>query len=449
MRYLFLINCIVGILFFVCYAYQLAYVAVAFVKKPKPHKKQVLHKFAVLISARNEEAVIADLISSIKSQTYPSHLITTFVVADNCTDKTAQIARKAGAVVYERQNRENIGKGYALDFLINKIFESRSDDAFDAFFIFDADNILDPNYILEMNKTYSDGYKIITSYRNSKNFGDNWISAGYALWFLREAKYLNYSRHLLGTSCAVSGTGFMFDRSIIESSSDKKKGWKYHLLTEDIEFTASNIINGEKIGYCDEAHFYDEQPTKFKESWNQRMRWAKGYLQVFANYGKELTRGIFRNRKDKRPKNNFSCLDMSMTIMPALILSSFVIIADFIGSLVNLFYYHDIRDAIALMAMPLINASLIVFIVGIITTITEWNNIHTTPLKKILYSLTFPMFMITYIPIAISSLFAKVDWKPIRHEKSVTISEIKSCGQNGSENKKSTIDRYHAANTEL
>ena len=136
-------------------------------------------------------------------------------MADNCTDKTADCARQAGAVVWERFNKEEVGKGYALDFLLNQIKKTYPDDPFDGYFVFDADNLLDENYVAEMNKTFSDGHEIITSYRNSKNFGDNWISAGYGLMFLREAKYLNNSRMLLNTSCAVSGTGFMFSRRII------------------------------------------------------------------------------------------------------------------------------------------------------------------------------------------------------------------------------------------
>ena len=132
-----------------------------------------------------------------------------------------------------------------------------------------------------MNRTFCDGYDIITSYRDSKNYGSNWISAGYALWFLRETRYLNHARFLLGTSCAVSGTGFFFSQRILE----KNGGWPFHLLTEDIEFTVHNIINGEKVGFCSKAVLYDEQPVSFRQSCRQRMRWAKGYIQVFQKYG--------------------------------------------------------------------------------------------------------------------------------------------------------------------
>lgn len=172
-----------------------------------------------------------------------------------------------------------------MEYLLDQM--ERNNERFDGYFVFDADNVLDQNYILEMNKTFSDGYDIITSYRNSKNFGDNWISAGYAIWFLWESEYLNRGRMLLGTSCAVSGTGFFFSRRIIE----KYDGWKFFLLTEDIQFTVDNVLSGEKIGYCRNAVLYDEQPIKFKQSFRQRLRWAKGFFQVFRQYGGNLMKG--------------------------------------------------------------------------------------------------------------------------------------------------------------
>ncbi|MBQ7332335.1 MAG: glycosyltransferase, partial [Opitutales bacterium] len=240
------INMVLGVIFLVCYLYQFFYIAVPFFVKDKPHKPTVPHRFGVLISARNEENVLPLLLQSLNKQTYAREHFTVFVIADNCTDKTAAVARENGAVVYERFNKEQVGKGYALDFLYEKIVADYGDTHFDAYVVFDADNVLDPHYLEEMNKTFSDGYEVITSYRNSKNYGDNWIAAGYALWFLRESEYLNHARMLLGTSCAVSGTGFMFASKIIREVG----GWKFFLLTEDIEFTVYNVVRGRKIGYA-------------------------------------------------------------------------------------------------------------------------------------------------------------------------------------------------------
>lgn len=408
------INYIISVIFMVCYTYQLFYIVVPYIKRKKPHKQAVLHKYAVLISARNEQSVITQLIDSINNQDYPSELITIFVVADNCTDKTAEMAQNSGAIVYERFNNQQVGKGYALNYLFEQIKNDYVNENFDAYLILDADNLLSENYITEMNKTFSDGYNILTSYRNSKNYDSNWISAGYALWFLREAKYLNQARMLLNTSCAVSGTGFMFSRQIL----DKMGGWNFFTLTEDIEFTVYNIVNGEKIGYCGTAVLYDEQPVKFSQSWHQRLRWAKGYLQVFRKYGFKLIGGIIT-------KFSFSCFDITMTIMPAIVLSIVAMLANLITIIFGIVSGDNILIVFQSLFEAISNGYLLMFLVGMITTISEWKQIHTTAFKKILYMFTFPLFMFTYIPIAVTALFKKVEWKPIEHNHAKTLEEVR------------------------
>lgn len=411
-----LINFIIATVFFVCYSYQFAYILVPYLKKEKPHKPAELHRYAVLISARNEELVIGNLLDSISAQDYPSSLVRVFVVADNCTDKTAKVARAHGAIVYERFNDKLVGNGYALEYLLDRIGEEYG-DVFDAYMVFDADNLLSEDYISRMNETFSDGYRIITSYRNSKNYGDNWISAGYALWFLREAKYLNNARYLLGTSCAVSGTGFMFSREILKSCG----GWPFHLLVEDIEFTIHNIVSGEKVGYCPRAVLYDEQPTKFSQSWKQRMRWARGYIQILRKYGGRLLHGIFAKR-------SFSCFDMTMNIAPAVILSFLGIIINVGAAVYSVLNGGGTDVLLQSFGQLILNTCLMMFIIGAITTISEWKNIYCSTPKKILYAFTFPLFMLTYLPICIVALFRPVKWEPIVHDRVRTLREVRGEG---------------------
>lgn len=407
------INQIIAGLFFLCYFYQLIYIFAAIFKKIPAYQNVSYHRFAILISARNEEAVIAHLIESIKSQDYPAQLISIFVVADNCTDHTAAAAKKAGAIVYERENRLKIGKGYALQYLLAQI-EHDYGDLFDGFFVFDADNLLMPDYISQMNKTFSSGYSIVTSYRNSKNFGSNWISAGYALWFMRESKYLNQARMALGTSCAVSGTGFLFSKEILK----KCGGWEFFLLTEDIEFTVHNVIMQEKIGYCPKAELFDEQPVHFSQSWNQRLRWAKGYLQVYKKYGTRLFRGIFR-------KNGFACFDMTMATMPAIVLSVVATVLNLSLLIRRFLLGQTILPAILSGLSSILISYFFLYLLGLITLITEWKKIHTSATKKILYSFTFPVFMMTYIPISFTALFKRVTWKPIEHKVAISLEEMR------------------------
>lgn len=161
-----------------------------------------------------------------------------------------------------------------------------------------------------MNATFDSGhFAALTSYRNSKNFGANWISAGYGLWFLREARFLNFPRMLLGTNCAISGTGFLVSGEVIRENG----GWPFHLLTEDIEFSVNCAIEGKVIGYCDKAVIYDEQPVKFGQSWTQRLRWSKGFYQVDWHYSWGLIKGLFQGGR-----KSFSCYDIFMTVAPGM-----------------------------------------------------------------------------------------------------------------------------------
>lgn len=416
MKAIIFFNCVISVVFTLCYAYQFFYIFVGLLKKPKKFEASTQHRFAVVVSARNESSVIGNLIASIRSQNYPRELVDIFIIADNCTDNTAEIARSAGAIVYERFNKEQVGKGYALDRMFNIIETEYADKNYEGYIIFDADNVLDPNYIAEMNKVFDNGYRIITSYRNSKNYDTNWITAGYSLWFLREAKYLNNARMQLGTSCAISGTGFLVSADVIRENN----GWIHHLLTEDIEFTTDSIIHGEKIGYCADAILYDEQPTKFSQSYTQRLRWAKGFYQVFKNYGAKLVKGVF--------KGSFSCFDMLMTIMPAMLLTLISIAINIIAIPIGIANHSDeLMTLVSLLVKTVANFYGMFFLLGLITTITEAEQIHCSKPKRILYLFTFPLFMLTYVPIAIVALFRKIEWKPINHSVSKSLTEI--CGE--------------------
>ncbi len=404
-------NLVIAILFYVCYVYQLAYIPIAWFMKERPHKQSKRNRIAVLIAARNEKIVIGKLIESIRSQDYPAELIDIYVCADNCTDDTAEIARSLGAEVFERNDLNNIGKGYALNFMLKNLMSDKF-PAYDSFLVLDADNILRPNYITEINRTFSDGYEIVTSYRNSKNYGDNWISAGYGLWFMRESKYLNEPRMKLGTSCAVSGTGFMFSRKVIEKYGE----WNFFTLTEDIEFTVCNVIDGEKVGFASKAELFDEQPTTFAQSYRQRLRWSRGYYQVFGRHGGRLIKGLLNG--------SFACYDMAMIIMPAAILSALCVVINLAYALMGFILHPDWLAFGASIVSTLLSMMSAIFFVGVITTITEWKHIHCSTIKKIMYMFTFPIFMSTYLPIAIVAIFKNPSWQPIHHNKCMGLDDI-------------------------
>ena len=304
-----IINICLGIIFLLCYLYQVIYIFIAYAKKPPVLQNAAPHRIAVIIAARNESAVIHNLLESLKAQDYPREFYDIFVVADNCTDNTADIAKNHGAIVYERFNDKEKGKGYAVDYLIKSIWRDYG-EIYDAFTVFDADNVVNPNYLTEMNKTFSLGYDVVTSYRNASNYGASWRAAGQGMYFLRDSRVLNLARMRIGSNTFVAGTGFLFSREIAK----RYGGWPFHCLTEDGEFTMHNAVHGTKCGYCNSAMFYDEQAVKVKDSWNQQLRWCKGGLQSFAIHRKGLTKNLFSSKF-------IACYDMLMSIAPAYIIS--------------------------------------------------------------------------------------------------------------------------------
>ena len=406
--------------FSLCYLYQVFFVIFELFKRKKQRtntEPEKMHTFGVIICARNEQSVIGGLIDSIKRQNYPSELVDIFVVADNCCDYTAKYAEASGATVFERNNQSLVGKGYALDFAFKTLFEQGIKH--DAYLIFDADNLVDRDFIKEMNLKLCDGYKVLTSYRNSKNFGTNWITSGYSLSFIREAAYLNKAREDLKLSCAISGTGFCVKREIIE----KNGGWKHHLLTEDIEFTVDSVIQGEKFGISEKSVLFDEQPVTFKSSWNQRMRWAKGFYQILGMYGGKLLKRVFTG--------SFTCYDFFMTLFPASAYTVYCLIKAIAECIYGFVAFSGDLNGFRLAfncLWPIISCFgimyLIFFAMGLITMITEHKVIRATKGQKIRSVFTYPLFMLTYCPIAIVAIFKKVEWKPIPHNVNSTIDDL-------------------------
>lgn len=416
-------NFLIGLFFFLAYFYQFIYLIIAGIKgSVHIGEAKKNHRYAFVIAAHNEESVIAQLVESIKAQDYPSELIDTYVVADACTDATAERAREAGAIVYERNDLARKGKSWVLDYCFDRILNEQG-DIYEAFFVFDADNLLSTTYVKEMNKVFDAGYLVSTSYRNSKNFDSSWVSAAMATWFLREAKFLNNPRMMCGTSAAISGSGWMVSSSIVKGM----HGWDFHTLTEDIQFSTFCASNGIQIAYAP-AEFFDEQPITFSASWTQRMRWTKGFYEVFFSYVGDLLHGMHGERR------RFGSYDMLMTIAPGnfLTLASVFVNALYliIGSLSRGYLATNTELSMCLGSLVMTFASMYLtfFILAIVTTISEYKHIkcHNDRRWRIITNLfTFPLFMMTYIPINVAALFMKVEWVPTKHTVAITMDDIK------------------------
>lgn len=235
--------------------------------KEKPLLIDKKHRFIIALPANNEETVIGNLIKSLKMQDYDKDLFDIYVIADNCTDNTAKIARENGAIVYERFDETKKTKGYALNWFLSKMKVKKDD--YDALLVFDADNIVDKNFLNVMNKKLCQGEVLVQGYRDIKNPTDTWVSGGYAIFYWTMNRLYHLARYNMGLSPLINGTAFMVKWDMLID-----EGWNTKTLTEDIEFALINISKGVKLGWAKDAIVYDEQPLTFKQSWKQRERWS-------------------------------------------------------------------------------------------------------------------------------------------------------------------------------
>ncbi|KRU24475.1 glycosyl transferase family 2 protein [Clostridium sporogenes] len=261
-------------------------------------------KFALVVAAHNEEMVIGKIIESLEELDYPKNLYDIFIIADNCTDNTAKIAKTYdGVYVCERNVPDKRGKGYALEWMFSKLFNMDKD--YDAIAIFDSDNLVSKNFLKEMNYKMLKGYKVVQGYIDSKNPNDSWITGSYSIAFWTANRLFQLARANLGLSNQIGGTGFCMDSETL-----KELGWGATCLTEDLEFTCKLVLNGHKVGWAHNARVYDEKPLTLKQSWNQRKRWMQGFADVSSRFFTKLIKKAFKER-------SFVALDCALyTVQP-------------------------------------------------------------------------------------------------------------------------------------
>lgn len=376
--------------------------------KEKPLKTNKQHKFMAVIPAHNEEAVIGNLIESLKNQNYDKENYDIYVIADNCTDHTTMIARNAGAIVYERYDETKKTKGFALDWFLQQKIEENAQ--YDAVCIFDADNIADQNFLLAMNKKLCQGEDVVQGYRDIKNPTDNWITSGYALFYWTMHKFYHLARYNLGLSPLLNGTGFMVSFDIIKENG----GWKTVTLTEDIEFSLQRILKGKRLGWATDAIVYDEQPTGFKQSWSQRSRWTVGHMQCIKQYTGKLADAA----KEHKTLVNFDGLMYIVGSTPMFILTILLLLSNFalyaVDGMTRLELFKNLlMYLVPTFVLPSLTAALVMYIDG-------------KPLKPMLKGFfTYPLFMGSWIVINIKCLFKRdTSWEKITHNRDIKINDV-------------------------
>lgn len=365
-------------------------------------------KFAVLIPARDESKVIEGLIKSIKDQTFNINMNDVYVIVEDINDYTCDIVKKYGATTIVRKNLELRRKGYALDEAVKFILDSGK--KYDAYFIFDADNVLDKDYFRNMNETFFNGYDIGIGYRNTKNGNDNVVAACSTLTFSMINTLGNLQKNKDSRNVTISGTGFYIKGSFIE----KWKGYPFHTLTEDYELTLYSSLNEMTSFYNDKAMFYDEQPTSFKVSLDQRTRWIRGFFDARKIYVKKLYEAFKTNGK-----NSGSQFSNWIGVKPYILIAIFLVLELF-AKLVAGMYYLSVNQLLAYkffgQFLFLIFICYMVLLIATMIIIIREKKIDLSMSSKIKAIFFNPIFLISYVYCAIVALTHKnLDWKKINH----------------------------------
>nr|WP_320145743.1 glycosyltransferase family 2 protein [uncultured Anaeromusa sp.] len=392
------------IAFFSVYYFVLA--CFGFWKKKEKKNFQPKHTFAIVVSAHNEESVIGQLVENLHVLRYPKELYDIFIIADNCTDATAQVAREYGAIVHERFDKEIRGKGFAMEWMFARLFKMKRQ--YDAVVVFDADNLVHPNFLLEMNNRLQKGETVIQGYMDAKNPTDTWISGTFAIAFWLIDHIWHLAKYNIGLSSVLGGTGMCISTSVL-----RRFGWGATCLTEDMEFTMKVLLKGIRTTWAHDAIVYDEKPLTFKQAWNQRKRWAQGHFDIAGRYIPTMIKEGIRRR-------DIRLLDGVLHLVQPhfLLMSTFFVIASY-ASTVYPFYTNVLERVLPLEVWTILAFGQYIFPVIILAKIrANW--------KCWLYLLMYPVFVYSWIPITFLGFLHRHErvWSHTQHTRALSYQDM-------------------------
>lgn len=251
------------------YWFLAVYALISRSKSQNPFSEGSAHTFAVIIPAHNEEKVIAETLQSCADLDYPKDKYTVYVIADNCSDNTAKISRNMGAACFEREDKENIGKGFALAWAFERILPY----GHDALIILDADCFLDTHALRVFDQNLVHGYTVLQANDVASNPDVSPMSYAVAVGNFIENNLFYYPKSALGLAVFLRGTGFVLHRDILT-----KYPWNAHSIAEDMEYTINLIKNKIRIRFITEVKAASKFPDEKNQLYVQRTRWAGGNL---------------------------------------------------------------------------------------------------------------------------------------------------------------------------
>lgn len=387
--------------------YQIMLGFMGYYRKKETKKHPAQKSFAILIAAHNEEAVIGALLENLKKLDYPQSLYDTYVICDNCTDRTAEIAAAHQVRAMERFDSVKKGKGHAIEWMLEQLWlEKRS---YDAVVILDADNLVSPNFLLEMNEKLMEGKQVIQGYLETKNPYDSWVSLSYALmyWYMNRAWQL--ARYHLHLPNVLGGTGICITTQLL-----KEIGWGANSLTEDVEFTARCVEREIYPTWAHEAIVYDEKPIDLASSMRQRLRWMQGHVYCARRYFFRLVKQAVKNR-------NFAQMDAALYLFQPFRFMLFIIYSLMVYFQVFTSSFADWGIREVLPDWFWLAVSIFFFLQTPIVLLIE-----KKPLKAFLGFIPYQFFLLTWIPVTVWAFFTSNNkqWSHTQHTRAIRIEEL-------------------------
>lgn len=303
-------------LFFLSIAglYLCALGAASFLIKPDEYKAKIFLKyFAIVVPAHNEEHGLQATLFSITGLDYPRNLFEVIVVADNCSDGTAELARRLGVRCIERNDMNRRGKGFALAFAFERLLMEK----FDAFIILDADNVISSNFLKVMSARLQYGQLVVQSRNTVQNPLRNALTWILAVGNSIENVLYCAGKARFGLSSPLRGTGMCFSRDILT-----KFPWDANSVAEDTEYGLRLVQNGQKIYFSEESEVMSDAPTTLDMLLSQRIRWASGNMHLARKSTLHLMLSGIRNRDINLLDSGWSMLIRSK---PLLLASAFFV----------------------------------------------------------------------------------------------------------------------------
>ena len=359
-----------------------------------PHSNKRTN-FAVLVAARNESKVISHLLDSLLIQTYPRKNYEVYVIVESEDDPTVEIVKQKGFKIFVRDRLEDgrRTKGFALQECIDYLW--RNNINYDAYMIFDADNVVDPNFIEVMNDLRQTGVQVGIGYRNFTNANTNWLTVGSAVMFSYMNQITSKGRSTLFHKATLMGTGYYVDVDIIKDAG----GWIFTGMTEDIQLTTYCYYHDIYMSYHPVVCFYDEQSPEWATVHNQQVRWLAGYFQS-RKFLKKY--GVQRDYHTKSIQK-FMLYEFNMGIIPFIVfnvVSLFITIAGIVFGSLSVFHGQDYQTGI-LFAVAGFQFSVLYMgfvLAAMLAVIRNREYLRLTPKNTVLAILTYMPFFYLFIP---------------------------------------------------